>query len=261
MLDFELSEPLELSGIGDGFVNLIYSMALSKALKKPVGLKVSNSILSRAVEGAGLRDSIGARADKHKIADYAEGLIFKAWSDGKLGLEEAVEVLAGCFSGSTDRQRLREESVAAFTELLKFIQRGEGQGRRKPLLTVDCVVEQEDKILLIRRKNPPYEGHWALPGGFIEYWEKAEDAVIREVKEEANVDISVEGLLGVYSEPGRDPRGHVISICYIAKGEGSAQGGSDAGDAKFFDLAEINYEELAFDHEKILEDYRRMKDV
>jgi 8-oxo-dGTP diphosphatase len=261
MLDFELSEPLELSSIGDSFVNLIYSLALSKALKKPLGLKVSNSALSRAVEAAGLRNAIGARADKHKIADYAEGLIFQAWAEGKLGLGEAVEVLARCFSGSADRRRLREESVAAFTELLRFVQRGGGRDKKKPLLTVDCLVEQEDKILLIRRKNPPYAGQWALPGGFIEYLEKAEDAVIREVKEEANVDISVEGLLGVYSESGRDPRGHVVSICYIGKGMGVPRGGSDAGDAKFFDLAEINYEELAFDHGKMLRDYRRLKGV
>ena len=260
MLDFELGEPLELSSIGDSFVNLIYSLALSKALKKPVGLKVSNSALSRAVEAAGLRDAVGARADKHKIADYAEGLIFQAWAEGTLSLEEAVGVLARCFSGSTDRQRLREESVMALAELLRFVHRG-GRGKRKPLLTVDCVVEEGDKILLIRRKNPPYAGHWALPGGFIEYREKAEDAVIREVKEEANVDISVQGLLGVYSEPGRDPRGHVVSICYLANGRGVPWGGSDAGDAKFFDHAEIKYEGLAFDHGKILRDYRELKGV
>lgn len=282
MLDFDLGSPLRLSSIGDSFVNLAYSLALSKAHKKPVGLKVSNTILSRSVEAAGLRGSLGTRVDKHKLADYAEGLIFKAWAEGRLGLQEAVELMAGCFSGSEDKRSLREESVEAFTRLIRLIESGEGlvkalavtsatqpavvrdlmlcgRGEKKPLLTVDCVVEHDEKVLLIKRKNPPFAECWALPGGFVEYLEKAEDAVIREVREEANVDITLEGLLGVYSEPGRDPRGHVVSICYVARSTGAAKGGSDAEEAKFFDLPEINYPELAFDHDKIIKDYVRLK--
>ncbi len=127
--------------------------------------------------------------------------------------------------------------------------------KRAPMITVDAVIERSGKILLIKRKNEPFMGRWALPGGFIEYSESAEDAIIREVKEETNLEISIKALLGVYSKPGRDPRGHVISICYVAFATGEEKGGTDASDAKFFSSDEIRGENLAFDHGKILEDY------
>lgn len=127
----------------------------------------------------------------------------------------------------------------------------------KILVTVDAVIERDDKILLIRRKNEPFKGHWALPGGFIEYGESAEEAVKREIKEEAALEIKIKRLLGVYSAFGRDPRGHVISICYVAKAQGKERGGSDAEDARFFSLAELKKEKLAFDHSKIIEDYKK----
>lgn len=123
------------------------------------------------------------------------------------------------------------------------------------MITVDAIIERDDKILLIKRKNEPFKGQWALPGGFVEYGESAEDAIIREVKEEANLDISIKTLLGVYSQPGRDPRGHVISICYVASGKGEEKGGTDASDAAFFSVEEIKSLKLAFDHEGIIAYY------
>ena len=129
----------------------------------------------------------------------------------------------------------------------------------KILITVDAIVERDDKILLIKRKNEPFKGCWALPGGFIEYGESTEEAVKREIKEEANLEIKIKKLLGVYSAFGRDPRGHVISICYVAEGRGKESGGSDAWGARFFSPAELKKEKLAFDHAKIIEDYRRYK--
>ncbi len=131
----------------------------------------------------------------------------------------------------------------------------------KILVTVDAIVERDDKILLIKRKNEPFKGCWALPGGFIEYGESAEEAVKREIKEEANLEIKIKRLLGVYSAFGRDPRGHVISICYLAEGKGKEKGGSDAGDARFFSLDELKKEKLAFDHAKIIEDYIKNREV
>ncbi len=129
----------------------------------------------------------------------------------------------------------------------------------KILVTVDAIVERGGKILLIRRKNEPFKSYWALPGGFIEYGESAEDAVKREIKEETNLEIKIKRLLGVYSAFGRDPRGHVISICYVAKAQGKERGGSDAEDARFLSLTEIKKEKLAFDHAKIIEDYIKVK--
>ncbi len=119
------------------------------------------------------------------------------------------------------------------------------------------MVEKGGAVLLIRRKNPPYKGHWALPGGFVEYGEKTEDAVKREVLEEAGVGIEITGLLGVYSDPRRDSRGHTVSVCYAATTTEDVKAGSDAEDARFFPLNEIQMGELAFDHSTILNDYMR----
>jgi len=132
---------------------------------------------------------------------------------------------------------------------------------KRPLVTVDAVVEQQDKILLVRRGKEPFQGAWALPGGFVEYGESTEEAAAREVMEETGVAIEVEGLLGVYSDPRRDPRGHVISICYVAKGCGEPRGGSDAAEARFFPLDALDGMSLAFDHAGIIRDYKRYRDV
>jgi len=134
---------------------------------------------------------------------------------------------------------------------------------KKPLVAVDAIIEHDSRILLIKRKNKPFKDCWALPGGFIEYNESAEEAAAREAKEETGLSIKIISLLGVYSEPSRDPRGHVISICYVARctrnAHESAKAGSDAKDAKFFYLKEIFNLKLAFDHNKIIEDYVRCK--
>ncbi len=120
-----------------------------------------------------------------------------------------------------------------------------------PLLTVDALIIFEGKLVLIRRGNPPFKDCLALPGGFVEVGETVEAAVIREAKEETGLDIEIIKLLGVYSDPLRDPRGHTVSICYLAKGRGKLKAGSDAKDTGLFGLNDIP--ELAFDHNKIIE--------
>jgi len=127
---------------------------------------------------------------------------------------------------------------------------------RNPKLTVDGIVFEDGKVLLIKRKRDPFKGRWALPGGFVNYNEKVEDAVVREVKEETNLETEIDYLFGVYSDPDRDPRGHTVSIVYVLKRRGGTlRGGDDAEDARFFPLDELP--ELAFDHGKILSDFRR----
>ncbi|MCD6573183.1 MAG: NUDIX hydrolase [Thermoplasmata archaeon] len=123
---------------------------------------------------------------------------------------------------------------------------------KKPSITVDGVIIKNGKILLVKRKNEPFKGKWALPGGFVEYGETVEKAVLREVKEETGMDAKIKKLVGVYSDPARDPRGHTISIVFLLEGEGDAIAGDDAIEAKFFDLNELP--PLAFDHEKIIKD-------
>lgn len=127
--------------------------------------------------------------------------------------------------------------------------------KKAPMVTVDAVIERDGKIMLIKRKNEPFKGDWAIPGGFVEYGESTEDAIIREAKEETGLDITPKALLGVYSKPGRDPRGHVVSICYVATATGEEMGGSDAADAAFFTSDEIKKLKLAFDHGDIINDF------
>jgi 8-oxo-dGTP diphosphatase len=109
--------------------------------------------------------------------------------------------------------------------------------------------------VFIKRKNPPYKGSWALPGGFVEYGETVEEAVIREVKEETGIIIEITGLLGVYSDPARDPRGHLITVCFLAsKIEGELKADTDASEVVCLTPDEAMGMNLAFDHNKILED-------
>lgn len=124
--------------------------------------------------------------------------------------------------------------------------------RTTPLLTVDALIIYKDKIVLIKRKNPPYKDMFALPGGFVEIGETVEKAVIREAKEETNLDIKIISLLDIYSDPQRDPRGHTVSICFIALGYGELKAGDDAGDVELFYIEKVP--KLAFDHNKMIED-------
>ena len=122
-----------------------------------------------------------------------------------------------------------------------------------PKLTVDGIIRRHQEILLIQRKNDPFKHQWALPGGFVEYGETTEDAVVREIQEETGLMTTIENLLGVYSDPSRDPRGHTVSVVYILNIlAGDIQAGSDATQVSFFDFH--NLPQLAFDHEKIIND-------
>ena len=128
---------------------------------------------------------------------------------------------------------------------------------RNPALTVDGVLIEDGRILLIKRGREPFKGKWALPGGFVEYGERVEDAVIREFKEETGLDTEIKALVGVYSDPKRDPRGHTVSIAYLLERKGGElKGGDDASDAAFFPIDDLP--ELAFDHAKIIGDALRL---
>ncbi|MHA1593836.1 MAG: NUDIX domain-containing protein [Candidatus Baldrarchaeia archaeon] len=128
--------------------------------------------------------------------------------------------------------------------------------RKRPVLTVDAIIRLEDgRIVLIKRKNPPFEGWWALPGGIVEYGERVEDAVKREAWEETGIDIKIEKLVGIYSDPNRDPRGHFISICYLCSGRSEQmRAATDAAEVAAFHPDEIKKLKLAFDHRKMLKD-------
>lgn len=121
------------------------------------------------------------------------------------------------------------------------------------MLAVDVIIRTPDGVVLIKRKNEPYKGKWAIPGGFVRYGERVEDAAAREVNEETGLRVKLGKLVGVYSDPKRDPRGHVVSVCFSAeRAGGRLKASSDAQDTKIF--KHIPWRELAFDHARILKE-------
>lgn len=128
-------------------------------------------------------------------------------------------------------------------------------GPETPKLTVDVVVpSQSGEVLLIRRGNDPFEGQWALPGGFVEIGETVEEAAAREAEEETGLTVEILRLVGVYSDPDRDPRGHNVSCAFLARPtpeSGELAAATDATEAEFLDPSAVD---LAFDHERIIAD-------
>lgn len=134
---------------------------------------------------------------------------------------------------------------------------------RSPALTVDGVIlvrrprpggMHRHHLLLVQRAREPFAGHWALPGGFVEYGEDPDRAVGREIAEETGLDGLPFRQFRVFGHPDRDPRGHTVTIVYIAELVGelpAVKGGDDAAAARWFPLAELPA--LAFDHERIVD--------
>ena len=125
-------------------------------------------------------------------------------------------------------------------------------GPETPKLMVDVVIPSEAGGVLIRRGSEPFEGQWALPGGFVDVGETVYEAAVREVAEETGLAVEVSRLVGVYSEPNRDPRGHNVSVAFLACVlGGQMQAASDAAEVEVLDP---NTVELAFDHSRIIAD-------
>ncbi|MCF6218781.1 MAG: NUDIX hydrolase [Gammaproteobacteria bacterium] len=129
-----------------------------------------------------------------------------------------------------------------------------------PLITVDLVIELTDRadspIVLIERKYPPYG--WALPGGFVDVGEALEQAAIREAKEETSLDVTLKRLLGCYSHPSRDERGHTVSAVYIATAVGEPCAEDDAAGVEIFSVDALP-KRMAFDHALIMADYKKCR--
>ena len=123
---------------------------------------------------------------------------------------------------------------------------------KSPLLAADCVIFHDDAVVLIKRKYDPFKGQYALPGGMVEIGESVEAACRREMMEETGLTVDNLRLIGVYSRPDRDPRGHVVSVAFLAEADLSTlKAGSDAAEAELVtDWREIA---LAFDHREILD--------
>lgn len=130
---------------------------------------------------------------------------------------------------------------------------------KTPYVATDGIIQLYNKkqefegIVLIQRLNEPYG--LALPGGFVDIGESVEDALKREMKEEVSLDVNIEKLLGIYSDPSRDKRFHAVSAVYICKAKGIPKACDDAKEVYVYKLDEIPFDKLVFDHAQILKDF------
>ena len=131
-----------------------------------------------------------------------------------------------------------------------------------PLLAADAIIELADRpgrpIVLIERRYPP-DG-WAIPGGFVDIGERLEQAAVREALEETALRVTLRALLGLYSDPQRDPRGHTVTAVYVAEATGEPRAQDDARHLAVFPVDALP-ERLAFDHALVLRDYLRFRDA
>lgn len=129
-----------------------------------------------------------------------------------------------------------------------------------PLLAADAIIELVDRperpIVLIERRNPPLG--WAIPGGFVDVGESVEHATVREAREEVSLEVTLIALLGVYSDPQRDPRGHTATVVYVAQARGAPRAADDARNVGVF-APDALPGALAFDHAEVLRDYLRFR--
>ena len=128
--------------------------------------------------------------------------------------------------------------------------------QRHPWVTVDGLILKDARLVAVVRRNPPFRGMPALPGGFVELGETVERAVVREVREETGLETRILRLVGVYSDPQRDPRGHTISAAYALEATGGElQAASDAKEIVLLDPDRLP--PMAFDHATIVADWRK----
>ncbi len=129
---------------------------------------------------------------------------------------------------------------------------------RNPKPTVDVIIQIDEGVVLIKRKNPPFG--WALPGGFVDEGERVEDAATREALEETRLNVELEHLFYVYSDPSRDSRQHTLTIVFTASATGEPVGADDAAEARIFPLHALPTP-IVFDHAAILDDYVRFRET
>ncbi|MDW5562931.1 MAG: NUDIX domain-containing protein [Methanomassiliicoccus sp.] len=206
-------------------------------------------------EGAGLLASIAERGSLQEAAAV------RGMSDGRAReiIAQIEEVLGARIVVSGDRCNLTAEGNALLDEHQNKKRRADEQlahAFRNPTLTADGVVMVDGRIVLVRRGREPGRGKYALPGGFVEHGERAEDCAVREVMEETGLRTEPLGLVGLYSDPGRDPRGHIVSaVFHLRVVGGELRAGDDADEVSLYDLDSLP--ELAFDHAKIITDHLR----
>lgn len=131
---------------------------------------------------------------------------------------------------------------------------------KNPIPTVDAIIQNSNSILLVKRSKDPYKNQFALPGGFVNEGETIEEAIKREVYEETSLEVHPIDILGVYSDPKRDPRGHIMTVVFIVLiVRGNPSAGDDAKEISWIPIEKISDIKVAFDHKLVIHDYLRWK--
>lgn len=231
MFDLKVSARLERDGVllmDEGLARLVESLEKGSGLQK-------------AMKDAGI--------SSRRLQQWRAGV------NSVLG-EDPLSLQGGRLTPSDTGRKLLKEYRSRNAALRVHM----ASGLRVPLLAVDGLVLYEDRLVAIKRRYYPYQGLYCLPGGIVEYGEKVEDAVVREVKEETGLDTRVVSLVGVYSDPERDPRGHVISLAFeLEVLGGELASGSDASEVGLLDLDDLP--EMGFDHRRIVEDFLKKREA
>jgi len=228
MYDLKLKIWLERDGA------FIISDGRAKLLRK---VKDSGSLAEAAREmGMSYRHAWGIL---HRIAQNAGGDVVDSVRGGKEG-------------GETKLTPLGEEVLREFENKSRSVLSQFEHEWKRPSVTADGILVKDGAVLLIRRGNDPFKGSYALPGGFLERGETLEHCVVREVREETGIRSEVAELVGVYSAPDRDPRGHFVTAVYhLRQTGGMLKAGDDAEKAEWVPIEKLP--ELAFDHRRIVD--------
>jgi len=177
----------------------------------------------------------------HRISQNAGGDVVHSTRGGRKG-------------GVTSLTPFGEEILREYENKAASLQNQFENGWRKPSVTADGIVLKGNEIVLIKRGKEPFKGSYALPGGFLNYGERLEDCAVREILEETGVKTKVVELVGVYSSPDRDPRGHFVTAVYhLEPVGGMLKAGDDAKEAEWVPLDKLP--KFAFDHGKIIQDF------
>jgi len=230
MYDLKLKMWLERDG------RFIVSDGRAKLLRK---VKDMGSLSKAAKEmGMSYRHAWGI---VHRISQNAGGDVVHSIRGGREG-------------GVTSLTPFGEEILREYENKAASLQSQFENGWRKPSVTADGIVLKGNDIVLIKRGKEPFKGSYALPGGFLNYGERLEECAVREVLEETGVKTKVVELVGIYSSPDRDPRGHFVTAVYhLEPVGGMLKAGDDAKDAEWVPLDKLP--KFAFDHGKIIQDF------
>jgi 8-oxo-dGTP diphosphatase len=239
----------------NGRLILAAEAALAGELKNQVCLSDENSVRSacrKALESAN-------KLKLHSLALPPLGCLgastFPVIASAKITAQEvlrhvretqtSIKEIIFCLDNREDYEAFQKNALGYLDYIVNKL--------KSPFLTVDAIIEIDGGIVIIKRSNPPFG--WALPGGFVDYGESLEQAVIREAKEETNLDITDIRQFHAYSDPERDPRFHTVGTVFIAQASGKPRAGDDAAGLEVVKLDHLEAREFAFDHKKIIRDY------